>query len=303
MRAYVADGWALGGAALRFVLDGPVLRRYVLWSAAILVVATAAVAVTAVALRRHAGPVSYVLVGLLASYCLSLMITAASVGLAGLVDGCLDSRPVTPRTGWRLIIRRRRSIAGWAVLDVIVGLPNRAVGSWTVDQVGALVLGLGWGLLSFFAIPAIALVGESPRATARRSLALARRHWGDAVYGVVYLWVRAAVVFGLPSAAATVFGVLLIRRDVVFLGGALFAAGAAGLALTCLLAATARGVLTVVLYRYADSGAVHPAFPPELLDRSVRGPSNLIRRATDRLQGERLRRLRRRLLGDLEDML
>ena len=36
------------------------------------------------------------------------------------------------------------------------------------------------GLLSFFAIPTIALTGASPWATARHSLRLVRSHWGDA---------------------------------------------------------------------------------------------------------------------------
>ena len=60
-------------------------------------------------------------------------------------------------------------------------------------------------------------------------------------------------------------------------------------------------MLTVVLYRYADSATVYPAFPAELLERSVRGPSSLLRRLTERVEGDRVRRLRRRVLGDLED--
>ena len=40
--------------------------------------------------------VGYLLVGLAAYYCLSLMVIAIGVGLAGLVADSLDSRPVTP---------------------------------------------------------------------------------------------------------------------------------------------------------------------------------------------------------------
>jgi hypothetical protein len=294
----VKDGWRLGGAALRYVLASPALQRFVLGAVAIVVVVSAGVAVAAVALRREAGPVGYVLVGLVAYYCLSLMVTALAVGVAGLVADSLESRPVTPTTGWRVIARRRRSIAGWAVVDLAVGVPSRAVGSWTVDQVAVLLIGFGWGVVSFFAIPTIALTGASPLATARHSLRLVRRRWGDAVYSTVYVWVRAVVVFGLPAAAAVVVGVLLIRRDAVITGGALFAAGVAGLALALLLVQTARAVLTVVLYRYAESGTVYPAFPAELLERSLRGPSSLLRRLARRIEGDRTRRLRRRVLGD-----
>ena len=300
MRDYVSDGWLLGGAALAFVLENRALKRFVLIAAGIVVIASAAVAGTAVALRRETGPVGWVLVGLAAYYCLSLLVTAASVGLAGLVADALESRPVSARRGWRVIVRRRGSIAGWSVLDLALGLPSRMVGSWTVEQVGVVLIGLGWGLVSFFAIPAIALAGGSPHATARRSLRLVRSHWGDAVSSTVYLWVRSIVLFGVPAALAAVAGVLLIRADAVVLGGVLFAAGVAGLALAFLLTQAARAVLTVVLYRYADCGAVYPAFPAEMLERSVRGPAAVIRRLTERIEGDRIRRLRRRVLGEAD---
>jgi Family of unknown function (DUF6159) len=302
MRNYLRDGWGLGGAALAFVLGDRVLKRFVLISAGIVLIASAAVAVAAVALRREAGPVIYLLVGLAYYYCLSLIVIAAGVGLAGLVAERLESRPVTPIGGWRVIQRRRRSIAGWAVVDLVVGLPSRTIGSWTVNQLVVLLIGFGWGVVSFFAIPTIALVGGSPRTTAHRSLHLVRSHWGDAVYSTVYLWVRAMVLFGAPAAVAALAGVLLIRGGTVVLGGALFAAGVSGLALAYLLAQAARAVLTVVLYRYVDSGTVYPAFPADLLERTVRGPSGAVRRLIKRIDGDRVRRLRRRLLGDPEGL-
>jgi uncharacterized protein DUF6159 len=296
----VSNGWSLGGAALRFVLRHRALQRFVLVATGIVLLLCAAGAVAAVALRREAGPVGYVLVGLAAYYCLSVMVTAVAVGVAGLVADSLESRPVTPATGWQVIARRRRSIAGWALMDLAAGVPSRAIGSWTVDQLSVLLIGFGWGLVSFFAIPTIALTGASPLQAARHSLRLVRSRWGDAVYSTVYLWVRAVVVFGLPAAAAVIVGVLLIRRGAVITGGALFATGVTGLALAYLLIQTARAVLTVVLYRFAESGTVYDAFPADLLERGLRGPSSMLRRVARRIEGDRVRRLRRRLLGDAE---
>jgi hypothetical protein len=296
----VSDGWRLGGAALSFVLRDRALQRFVLIAIGTVLAISAAVAVAAVLLRREAGPVGYALVGLAAYYCLSVMVTAVAVGVAGLVAESLEARPVTASTGWQVIARRRRPIAGWALVDLVVGVPSRAIGSWTVDQLGVLLIGFGWGLLSFFAIPTIALTGASPLATARHSLKLVRSRWGDAVYSTVYLWVRAVVVFGLPAAAAVVVGVLLIRHGAVFTGGALFVAGVTGLALAYLLIQIARAVLTVVLYRFAESGTTYDAFPAELLEHGLRGPSGMLRRLAGHVEGDRVRRLRRRLLGDNE---
>ena len=297
----VSYGWRLGGAALGFVLGNRALQRFVLSAIVIVLAISVVVAVAAVALRREAGPVGYALVGLAAYYCLSVMVTAVAVGIAGLAADSLESRPVSSSTGWRVIGRRRRSIAGWALVDLVAGVPSRTIGSWTVDQLGVLLIGFGWGVVSFFAIPTIALTGASPLATARESLRLVRRRWGDAVYSTVYLWVRAVVVFGLPATVAAIAGVLLIRGDRVIVGGALFAAGVAGLALAYLLTQTARSVLTVVLYRYAESGTVYDAFPAELLERGLRGPSSIVRRLAQRIEGDRIRRLRRRVLGDIDE--
>ena len=136
MREYVMDGWRLGGAALSFVLGHRALKRFVLIAAGIVLVASAAAAGAAVILRREAGPVGYVLVGLAFYYCLSLFVIAAGVGLAGLVADTLDSRPATPASGWRVIQRRRGSIAGWAVLTTLPAVMGATYGSWMDPTVG-----------------------------------------------------------------------------------------------------------------------------------------------------------------------
>lgn len=301
MRASLIDGWRLGGAAISFVLSNRALQRFLFAAIAIEILVTAGAGELAVALRRDGGPVQYVFAGLGAYYLISLMSTAVAVGVAGMVADTLEERPISPSTGWERIHRRRKTIAGWALIDLAVGIPSKYVGSWTVDQVGVLVLGFGWGLLSFFAIPTIALTTATTVGTARHSLRLMRDRWGDAVYGTVYLWVRAAVVFGLPSAASVAVGVLLIHHSRIFIGGLFFAVGVAGVALTYVLALTARTVITVVLYRYASTETVYPAFPPELLDRSVRGPSSTFRRFAQKVEGRRIQGIRKRVLNVLEE--
>src|SRR5436189_5026337 len=77
------DGWRLGGAALGFVLGNRALQRFVLGAIVIVLAISAGVAVAAVALRREAGPVGYALVALAAYYCLSVIVTAVAVGVAG----------------------------------------------------------------------------------------------------------------------------------------------------------------------------------------------------------------------------
>jgi hypothetical protein len=89
------------------------------------------------------------------------------------------------------------------------------------------------------------------------------------------------------------------RNGRVIIGAALFAAGVAGLALAYLVTQTACSVLTVVLYRYAESETVYGAFPVDLLERGVRGPSSIVRGLVQRIDSDRIRRVRRRVLSDI----
>src|SRR5437764_15408791 len=117
MRTYVTDGWNLSGAAISFVLGNRPLKRFLLGALGAMVLIAAAVAAAGVLLRRHAGPVEYVLVGVAVSYCLNLIVTAVAVGAAGLVADSLEGHPVSASTGWETMRRRRRPIAGGAVAE------------------------------------------------------------------------------------------------------------------------------------------------------------------------------------------
>src|SRR5256885_14031821 len=92
----LSAGWHLGGAAIAFVLRDRPLRRFLAGSMGTVVVIAAVVAALAVVLRRHAGPVEYVLVGVASSYCLNLMVTAGGVGGGG-GPGRGRPRPPPPR--------------------------------------------------------------------------------------------------------------------------------------------------------------------------------------------------------------
>ena len=293
----VRDGWRLGGLALDFVLEQRPLWRYALTAVGAVAASGVIVGALAVILRRHSGPVVDVLAGMGAYYYFTAAITAASVGLAGMVARTFDGYPVTARNGWELVVRRRGAIAGWAGIDLAVGLPSRLIGSWAVDQLIVVVLGFGWALVSLLVIPAIALNGDGAGAAAQRSLRLMRRRWGDAVSGMVYIWLRAVVTIGLPGAAAAAAGVLLVTHHHPFLGGVLVAAGAGALALAALAAITARTVLAVAIFRFADSGTATAAFPEELLDRGVRPPAAVIRRIGRAAERKPVLALRRRILG------
>ena len=298
MRHYVLDGWKLGGIALTFVRHSRPLQRFVIVAALGILLAEGAAGFFSVIVRRdNGGAIVDVLEAALATYLLAVATTAASVGLAGIVADALDGHTVRPTDGWRLIVRRRGAIVGWSAIDLVFGLPARIVGKSLLEQVTVVIFGFGWGLLSFFVMPAIALTQVPAHTAAREALHVVRQRWGTAVSGMVYLWLRAALIFGLPGVASAGVGILLVRGNHNILGALFVALGAGLVAVAFLLATAARAVLAVVLYRFAESGTVTEPFSADLLVRGLRPPSAVARRLAARIEGDRVRRLRERILG------
>ena len=225
IRHYVLDGWRLGGIALTFVRRSRPLQRFVLAAATGILLSYGVAAYFGVILRRRGTVLADVIAAVGATYILAVATTAAAVGLAGIVANALDGRPVVPSDGWRLIVRRRRAIAGWAAIDLVFGVPARVLGKTALEQLTVIVFGFGWGLLSFFVMPAIALTQVPAHTAARSALLVVRRRWGAAVSGMVYLWLRAALTFGLPGAICVGVGVLLVRGRHEILGALLVAIG------------------------------------------------------------------------------
>ena len=289
------DGWALGGSALRMVRGQPGLRRYAIAAFVAMVVFNVGEAVL-VLHYRHVGTIpERLIIALATGYVVAVLANSIAVGLAGLSDRVLADQVPAAAEGWRLAGRRLPQVTGWALLVVLIGIPARFLTSWGVDQLAAVLLGFGWVVVSFFAIPAIALIGDGPLRAAERSLRLVRRFWAGQVASMVYVWLRPALFIGLPGAATLLIGVILERSGHDFVGWSLGLAGAIAVAVAYLVAVCARSVLGVALFRLAESGTAPPGFDPVALRRTMRTPTPVIARLARRFDGERLRRLRDRL--------
>lgn len=254
-----------------------------------------AIAIGVIFVRHHGLLWQRALVLLALAYLAALLSGLAGVGLAGLSARVLDRHPAKASDGWWLMRKRFRQVAGWAVIVVFVGIPSRFLTGWGVDQLTAVLLGFGWAVLSFFAIPAIALRGDGPIAAGLRSLRLVGQRWGEQVVGMVYVWVRPAVFLGIPGVIAVVVGIVLERTGHDFIGWTIAVGGCLALAITYLLIVAAQSLLSVTLFRFAEGGEVHGSFDREQLERVLRGPAPLVTRTVRRLESDRTRRLRERV--------
>jgi hypothetical protein len=295
VRDYARDGWEVGGAALAVATKGAELRKFAAGAYAGVAALELADAATAVAFHHDGTLPERVGFVLVSAYVVALVSNLAAVGLAGLANEALDAGRIRPADGWRLMWRRLPQVAGWAVLVVGVGIPARLLTSWGIDQLAAVLLGFGWAVVSFFAIPAIALAGDGPIGAGIRSLGLAGRQWGTQVVGMVYVWLRPIVYVGLPGGLVTLAGVLLILEGHDLAGWAVGAAGVLAMALAYLLVVTANSILSVALYRFARGQALPREFDTETLERVLRRPAPRTMRLVRMLDCAPARRIRRRV--------
>jgi hypothetical protein len=264
---------------------------------AVVLVFGVALGATGVALRHHGSLLERIVFGVLSAYVMAVVSNTAAVGLAGLSDEVLAGREPKPALGWRLARRRLPKVAGWAVVVVVVGVPARLLTSWGVDQLAAILLGFGWGVLTLFVVPAIALAGDGPIEAARRSLHIVTRRWEMQIAGMAYVWLRPVLFVGVPGAALLVAGVLLAVEGAEFLGWTLGAAGIVVMAIAYALVVCSTSILAVALFRYAESGTAPAGFSPQQLERVVRGPSRTVLRLAQRFDGDRVRSIRKKLTG------
>jgi hypothetical protein len=291
----VRDGWDLGGAAFRLAVDHRELRRFAAVAYGAAIVTELLISAGVIFIRHHLALWQRPIVLLVLAYVAALFSALAAVGLAGLSAKLLDGTELRSADGWKLVRERLPQIAGWAVIVVIVGIPSRFLTGWGVDQLSAVLLGFGWAVLSFFAIPAIALRGDGPIGAGLRSLRLVGQRWGEQVVGMVYVWVRPTVFLGIPGALALAVGIFIERTGHDLLGWTIAVGGAFLIAVAYLVTVAAQSVLSVTLFRFAEGGPVHGAFDREQLARVLRGPAPLVTRAARRLETDRTRRLRERI--------
>jgi hypothetical protein len=172
--------------------------------------------------------------------------------------------------GFRVAIARLPQIAGWAMVSATVGFALRVIESRS-EKVAALVagiLGMAWSVVTYLAIPVLVIEQATPLEIIKRSTALIRRTWGEALgahFGTSMIFVVVFLVALLPLMAAFGLGVFLMGAGFVVLGSLAFAVGVAMVVLVGLISATLDAIILAAVYIYAAEGVVPEAFGKDTL--------------------------------------
>jgi Family of unknown function (DUF6159) len=191
---------------------------------------------------------------------------------AGLVFGAnerLDGRDATVGGALSAAGRQFPAIAGWAILSTTVSIILQAIEE-RAGFVGQIVVGLfgaAWRIVTFLAIPVVALEGKGPFASLKRSGTLLKSTWGENL--------GAQVGFGLLGFVAALPGIVFL--GLAILSGTwavavpLGVVGAILLIVAAVIVSAMTGIYKTALYRYAVDGKAPAGFAEsDLADAFVR---------------------------------
>lgn len=266
----IRRGWQLSKKSWGVLRANPSLMRFPLYGG----VATIVCAIVVV------GPGIYLIeddraaiggpLAVIGFYLLSVIGFYFSVGLAATADMIFHGRDAGVGDGLAVARERFSKIAGWAAISTTVGLALSALeNQGAIGEIVGRLLAVGWSLITFLAVPVIALEGTGPIATLKRSAGLFRSRWGQQVAGNIAIG-AAVFLFGLLPSVLLIVVAISIWTSASFLGALLLVIGVIGLAISLLVSKALTGIFGVALYRYALEGEAIGGFTAEELESAVK---------------------------------
>lgn len=201
------------------------------------------------------------------------VITFFNSALVGCAVIRLSGGDPTVGDGFRSAFARLPQIVGWALVSATVGVVLKMIESKSerVGQVVAGLLGMAWSVTTFFVVPVLVIEGLGPIASVKRSVAVMRKAWGEALvsnYGIGFLTFLLSLLGILPI----IGGFALAGSGSTTIGGILIGVGVLILITVSLVAPALNSIILAALYIYAvedrmpevfDANLVRGAFVPK----------------------------------------
>jgi hypothetical protein len=267
----IKRGWGLTKKSWALLKEHPSLLRFPLYGG----VATTLLAIVFLGPGLYmwdddqlAAAIPLIVIGV---YVLSFVGFYFSVGLAACADKIFRGEEATVSDGLAVARSRLSQISGWAAVSAAISLVMALLENQggTLGTIAARLVGMAWSLITFLAVPVIAIEGTGPLETIKRSGVLFRERWGQQITG--NLAIGAAVfLIGILPAAALIVGGIVLWPSASFAGALLVGIGALVLAIALLVSRALSGIFGVALYRYALDGEVVAGFTREDMESAVK---------------------------------
>jgi len=267
----IKAGWQLTKKSWRVLSDSPGLVRFPLFGGLIALLITIVLIGPGLYLLEDGSSVPGVILLAVGTYLAAFATFYFAVGLAHNADRQMHGEQPTFGEGMALASSRMGPIAGWAFVSTVVMTIIRAIQE-RFGVAGAIIGGLAgaaWGVLTFLAVPVIALEGTGPIQTIKRCASLVKSRWGEQIAGTIAIGGIVFLVGFIPAILFIVAGVALWASTGVG-GGILIAVGILILVVAALVQQSLATIFGVALYRYVAGQEAVGGFTEEELQSAVR---------------------------------
>ncbi|MEX0620331.1 MAG: DUF6159 family protein [Solirubrobacterales bacterium] len=267
----IKSGWRLTRKSWGVFRDNPGLIRFAVASGILSLLAVALVVGPGLYLIDAESQVIGGILVAVGIYLAAYISIYFAIGLAHSADRLMQGEETSFREGMAVAGSRASAAAGWAFVSVVVMTIIRAIQE-RFGIAGAIFGGLAaaaWGILTFLAVPVIAIEGTGPIKTLKRCAHLVKSRWGEQITGTVTIGAAVALLGILPGILMIVAGVALWATSGV--GGAiLIAVGLVVLVIAALIQQVLTTIFGVALYRYVADEKAIGAFTVEDMESAVR---------------------------------
>lgn len=218
--------------------------------------------------KSYGGAIPILVAGV---YVLSVVGVYFAVGLAAAANKVFQGERATVSDGLAVARSRFPEICGWAALSTAIGLAMGLLENQggIFGQIAARLVGMAWALVTFMAVPVLAIEGTGPFGTLKRSATIFKDKWGQQITGNIAIGGAIALLGVLPAALLIAAGVVLWPSSGAA-AGALILVGAVVLCVALLISKALSGVFGVALYRYAIDGEAVGGFTKDELESAVK---------------------------------
>jgi hypothetical protein len=267
----IKSGWRLTKKSWGVFTDNPGLIRFAVASGLLSLLVVAVVVGPGLYLIDDGSTVIGGILVAVGVYLAAYISIYFAIGLAHSADRQMQGETVSFREGMAVAGSRASAAAGWAFVSVVVMTIIRAIQE-RFGIAGAIFGGLAtaaWGILTFLAVPVIAIEGTGPIETLKRCANLVKSRWGEQITGTVTIGAAVALFGILPALLLIVAGVALWATSGV--GGAvLIAVGLVVLVIAALIQQVLSTIFGVALYRYVADEKAIGTFTAEDMESAVR---------------------------------
>jgi len=169
----IRRGWQLTKKSWALLRANPDLLRFPLYGGIATILCALIVVGPGVFLIEEDQTVFGGALAVIGFYLLAVIGTYFSVGLAAAANMVFQGQQATVADGLAVSRSRFSQIASWAAVSATIGIALSALeNQGALGQIAGRLLAVGWSLITFLAVPVIALEGTGPFETLKRSASL-----------------------------------------------------------------------------------------------------------------------------------